>query len=86
MKVKSTNIQHGGYYITYLLKCDVMNVILNAVKQIQGLKGITIQDVLPAWDCPKLQELRKNGKMPGVMLSILNGYTVNDFEEFMKNN
>jgi len=83
LKIRANN---KNYYFILLLKCTELNIILEIVKEERGLENIFIPDVSPAWDCSKLQELRKKDKAPHFELSIANGYLFNDFTDWIKNN
>lgn len=69
----------------YFEICNYLNIIIDVKRDIAGL-DYEEHDIFPVWECPKLQELRKQDKMPHVMFSIVNRYTANDFDEWIKNN
>jgi len=84
VKIKSGNKK--AYYFIWLLKCIELNNTLETIKESQGLEEIKISNISPSWDCPELQRLRKQDKIPHFELTVLNGYTNNDFEQWIKSN
>ena len=86
LKVKIKTINKRAYYFIRLLKCMKLNIILRTVRENQGLEDIEIPKIFPIWDCPGLCELRKDGEIPQIELTVLNGYTNNDFTEWVKSN
>ena len=86
LKTSVKYANNRDYYSILLLKCKDLNIILEAVGRDAGLKDVEIPDILPIWDCPRLQELRKKDKIPHFELTILNGYTNNNFNEWIKIN
>ena len=87
LRVKANYNYGRKYYFIWLLKCMEMNVVLDTIKENQGLEDIFVPDVAPCWDCPGLRDLRKKDEIPHFELTIMkNGERMNDFSEFMKNN
>jgi len=59
-----------NYYFIWLLKCKKMNNILETINDQRGLEDIEIPDIMPDWNCPELQKLRKQEKISHFEMSI----------------
>lgn len=87
LKTSVKYANNRDYYSVYLLKCKDLNIILKTIKEDAGLKDIEIPDVLPVWNCLRLQKLRKKDQVPHFELTIMkNGERMNDFNEWIKIN
>lgn len=71
LKVINRYNYNRNYYYILLVKCSKMNSILRIIRNQQGLEDVEIPDVKPPWNCPELQKLRKQDKVPHFEMSIL---------------
>ena len=55
-----------------IISCLTLNVVLPfSQKQVEGGINTEIDIIETPWECPILEERRKNGELPKVMMSII---------------